>query len=127
MPRRFLAAGYQKYQELEADATGLRLAVAAGYDPESIVSPFERLLKEFKETERRPAREPVTEVASSLEQALGSYFDSHPPTADRISRLKQLTSQQRRWLGGKKLYVGVENYNRRIPKSQEQFENPEDR
>ncbi|MEQ1827311.1 MAG: M48 family metallopeptidase [Pirellula sp.] len=123
LPRLFLAAGYKKYQELESDAAGLRLAVAAGYDPESIVSPFQRLLDKVDEKERRPIRQPISEIVSSLEQALGSYFDSHPPTAERISRLAQLISQQRRWLGSRKFYIGVENYNRRIPKSQEQFAN----
>jgi predicted Zn-dependent protease len=126
LPRLFLAAGYKKYQELEADATGLRLAVVAGYDPESIVLPFERLLKEFNETERRPARQLVSEVVSSLEQAIDSYFDSHPPTAERIARLKQLISQQRKWRESKKFRTGVEDYIRQFPNSQELMSNPED-
>jgi predicted Zn-dependent protease len=121
-PRQLLAAGYRKYQELEADAAGLRLAVAAGYDPEAVVLPFERLRRRFEEAELSTYQEPVSEVGGSLATALGSYFETHPPTAERISRLRQLIAQQRPWRETTKYYVGAENYRRRIARSQQKFE-----
>ena len=43
MTHQLVSAGYRKYQEHEADAAGLRFAMAAGYEPVAIVSTFERL------------------------------------------------------------------------------------
>ena len=120
LPRRLLAAGYSKYQELEADATGMRLMIEAGYDPQGCVQPFERLRDEEGEPQPAP-REPVGELSGSLADALGSYFHSHPPSAERIARLQELIAQNGRKLAGKSFYKGVENFSRRIPKTQQTF------
>ncbi|MBU6172504.1 MAG: M48 family metallopeptidase [Planctomycetes bacterium] len=120
--RRVLAVGYQKYQELEADAAGLRLAMAAGYDPGAIVSSFERLRERFGEPTKTRSKEPIGEITGSLIEALGSYFQSHPPTTDRISRLKQLIAHKVPSSRKNAFYIGKENYKKRIPKSSEQFD-----
>src|SRR5439155_14541203 len=73
LTRRVLATGYNKYQEVEADAQGVRVSVEAGYAPEAGAEVFERLAARFGE--RRPPRAttPVGEVAQAAAEAMGSY------------------------------------------------------
>ncbi|MBN1883898.1 MAG: M48 family metalloprotease [Candidatus Krumholzibacteriota bacterium] len=66
----FLA--YSRSNEFEADELGLRYANAAGYDPDG----YMELLGKFQTAE---TREP-----SKLE----SWLSTHPPTSDRIARVK---------------------------------------
>lgn len=119
---RVFSTGYKKYQELEADSAGLHLSLSAGYDPRGIVSLFERLKDRFGEPVATPARNPIGEVTGSLIDALGSYLHSHPPTADRIMRLKELIAKKQPAIRSKSFYVGKENYRRKIPKSSEQLD-----
>ncbi len=69
----FLETAYSRDQELEADQLGLRLALAAGYDPEGSI----RLLSRLAERKKPP--EPPD---------LGEYFSSHPPPQIRIQSLR---------------------------------------
>lgn len=68
-----ILADYSREMEREADAEGLRLMVAAGYDPEGMVRFFSRLL-ELRQ--RRP---------NEIERFLGS----HPLTESRIADVRQ--------------------------------------
>jgi predicted Zn-dependent protease len=122
MTHQVVSAGYRKYQEHEADAAGLRFAMAAGYEPGAIVSTFERLRERYEEPTTTRSKKPIGEITGSLIEALGSYFESHPPTADRISRLKQLVARKHPAIRKKSFYIGKENYLRKIPKSSEQFD-----
>ncbi len=68
--------GYGRDFELEADRTGLKYAILAGYDPDAIISFFKRmrLLEE--------------------DEALGIavFLRTHPPTNDRIKQIKRILS-----------------------------------
>src|SRR5262245_32496756 len=47
--RRLLTVGYTKYEELEADAQGVRLSIAAGYNPAAGAQVFDRLGQNLRE------------------------------------------------------------------------------
>jgi len=74
----FLTSAYSRDQEREADELGARLAKAAGYDPRAAI----RMLSRFAQLEATSAA------------ALGSYFASHPPTAERIENLTRVIDAQ---------------------------------
>eukprot|EP00931_Biecheleriopsis_adriatica_P064887 TRINITY_DN39563_c0_g1_i2.p1 TRINITY_DN39563_c0_g1~~TRINITY_DN39563_c0_g1_i2.p1 ORF type:complete len:190 (-),score=47.19 TRINITY_DN39563_c0_g1_i2:104-673(-) len=67
---------FSREHEFEADATGLRIAARAGYNPRDAAKFFERLSK-FSE---------VLEGGSSKR----SWSSTHPTTEDRIAQLKEL-------------------------------------
>jgi len=70
----FLESAYSKDLESEADRLGVRLVVAAGYEPSACVQLFSRL----------------AELNSPPGQFdLGSYFSSHPPFNVRIENIKR--------------------------------------
>ncbi|HTS31904.1 MAG TPA: M48 family metallopeptidase [Bryobacteraceae bacterium] len=83
---------YSADQEIDADAEGLRLAIAGGYDPAAAPALFARMQKEFHETAPPRATTPAGEIAQSLGGALASYFRSHPPTEERARRLQNLAA-----------------------------------
>ena len=89
---RLAALPYSADQELDADAEGMRLAIAAGYDPAAGAALFERMRKEFHESAKTPDTTPAGEIAHSLGDALASYFRSHPPTGERARRLRDLAN-----------------------------------
>jgi beta-barrel assembly-enhancing protease len=86
---------YGKYQELDADAAGLRLSTQAGYDPTAAVALYRRFALAYAPPPVRPARTPVSEAARAASTALGSYFQSHPPSAERAARLEELLRKRR--------------------------------
>ena len=125
--RRLLTVGYNKYQELEADAHGVRLSIEAGYHPEAATAVLDRVRQRAGERLPPKARTPVGEVTQALEEAMGSYFRSHPPYAERMRRLDSLMDRNRQRLSGRIFYVGNENYRRRIPRTSEEFPGEERR
>jgi len=64
--------GYSRKNEFEADNSGVRYSLAAGYDPRGMVEFFEKL----KAMEKKPPTK------------FENLFRSHPPTADRIERIQ---------------------------------------
>ena len=66
--------GYGRQFELEADRSGLRYAILAGYDPDAMISFFKRL--------DRLGEDDLT--------GLGIFLRSHPPTPDRIRQIKKI-------------------------------------
>lgn len=71
----FLESAYSQDLESEADNLGLRLAAAAGYDPQGslrLLSRLEQLKKHHEELD------------------LGTYFSSHPACSTRIQNIKRL-------------------------------------
>lgn len=110
--RRFVARGYSKFQETEADAQGLRLCSQAGYDPEAGA----RLYRRFRPgSPRTAATNPLDETAGATHDQLTSYFDTHPPDAERIRILEDLAQRNRKRLAGRALNEGFENYQRQVP------------
>jgi len=112
---------YAKYQELDADAQGVRLSIQAGYDPQAAVDAFKRLATQLNEPAPREARTPTGEVTTAVNGALSSYFRSHPPSAWRAARITETIARNRSRLRGRTFYRGVENFRRRIPKSRQTF------
>jgi predicted Zn-dependent protease len=117
----FLMASYNKYQELEADAQGVRLSIEAGYNPEAGAAVFNRVRQRFGEQASSKAKTPIGEMTQALEEAMGSYFSSHPVSEERMRRLSSLVFKNRQRLSGHTFYVGAENYRRRIPRAQQEF------
>jgi predicted Zn-dependent protease len=70
---RFLETAYSRDHELEADALGVRLAAAAGYEPQASI----RLLSRLAE---------ISESADPT--SLGEYFSTHPSSQVRINNIR---------------------------------------
>lgn len=68
-----------------------------------------------------PATTPQGEASQAVEQALGSYFQTHPPAADRERQLVDAFARNRQSLAGKTVYRGVRNYRERIPRGAREF------
>jgi beta-barrel assembly-enhancing protease len=118
---RLVAIGYNQFQESEADASGERLVIDAGYDPDAAAAVFERMKAKFGETTPPPATTPAGEFSQAVTQALGSYFQSHPRSDKRFRDLSELVAKNRGALAGKVVYKGVRNYQARIPRSVQEF------
>jgi beta-barrel assembly-enhancing protease len=65
--------GYSRKDEYQADKLGLSYSYKAGYDPKGMVRFFEHL----------QAKE------GGGSSGLGTYFKTHPPTSERIKRVKE--------------------------------------
>lgn len=122
MFRMLASAEYAKYQEQEADAQGVRLAVEAGYNPEAAVRVFRRLNELAGQSAPDRASSPVAESARAAGQALGDYFRSHPRSADRAARLgEQIRRYQAGGATASALYEGRENYQRRVARNRHRY------
>lgn len=119
--RRLVASEYNKYQELEADAQGIRLSIEAGYDPGAGPVVMERMKQHFGERTPSKSKTPIGEVTLAVGDALLSYFRSHPPSAERERRLKSVIAGNWERLSGQSVYTGAENYRQKIPRTQQEF------
>lgn len=86
--RSVLSLGYTKYQEFDADESGMRLARSAGYNAGAAVTLLQKLAAQ-EPTRLAKARKatPVGETGEVLMDTLGTYWRSHPETAERIRRI----------------------------------------
>jgi predicted Zn-dependent protease len=73
-----LETAYSRDQELEADRLGVRLVMAAGFEPQASTELFLRL------AELNKTVDPVT---------LGEYFSTHPSAEARIRSIRQFLRQ----------------------------------
>jgi predicted Zn-dependent protease len=89
---RLVAMPYSADQELDADAEGLRLAAAAGYDPAAAPALFARL-QQSEAPAAASSDTPAGEVGQAVSGAIASYFRSHPPSEERARRLKKLADR----------------------------------
>ncbi len=122
--RRVAAVGYRQYQEAEADAVGLRMLAAAGYDPEAAVRPLERLAAATLGAPGRAgrsAREPLGEAVAALARGLGTYGASHPHPLERAERLRHSIARERFWRGPRQVYLGERNHAEQIPRRDHSF------
>lgn len=109
--------GYTQNQELEADASGERLAIEAGYDPDAAVAVFRRMQAKFGETGRSPSTTPIGEAGGAVADVIGSYFRTHPPSAERARQLSDMLARNHRELAGRMFYKGIRNYETGVPRS----------
>ena len=116
-----VAIGYKQDQELEADLSGERLTIEAGYDPDAAAAVFERMKRTFGESSAAPAKTPVGEIGQAVGEAVGSYFRTHPPSAARVRQLSEMTGKNHRELAGRVFYRGIRNYQGRIARSAQEF------
>ncbi len=119
LARLAITIGYQKNQELEADAGGTRLSIQAGYDPSVAPMLFSRMQAAFEGPPPGRAATPQEEVLRTAGHGLVDYFRSHPSSAERTVRLDELISRNGRLLAGKKVYIGVSNYQARVSRAQQ--------
>ncbi len=122
LAHRLMAIGYSQDQELEADASGERLAIEAGYDPDAAATVFERMKIKFGEHVNPPAKTPLGEAGQAVWEALGSYFQSHPPSEQRARALSDMAARNRGTIGGKVIYRGVRNFKERVPRGKQEFD-----
>jgi len=80
---RLATIGFARHQELDADAQGKRMSGQAGYDRNAASALFLRMKARFGEPSRRRATSPAGELSTSLTEALGDYFRTHPPLEER--------------------------------------------
>jgi predicted Zn-dependent protease len=117
--------GYRKYQEVEADAAGQRLAIAARYDPRAAVELIRRVAEREwggLEMTRITARNPLEELLVAAGDSLGESLASHPDPAERIARLERLEARRRFWSSAQPFAIGRENYRRGVTVAAETFE-----
>lgn len=99
-----ISTGYSRSAEAEADAFGVRLAAAAGYDPLSLASALRKIEAYLQEH------------SNPLEEEVPVYFRTHPLTSDRVHAIYQ----EARALGyyvpeyGDPLLDGIRLYNERV-------------
>jgi predicted Zn-dependent protease len=116
-----IASAYTKEQEIEADEQGVRLAIQAGYDPEGGSTWMSRFAALSSDKSATRARTPVDEVSRAVSEALGSYWQSHPPSRERSERMAALVERNHRRLAARDWYVGRTNLERKIAKPQHEF------
>jgi predicted Zn-dependent protease len=87
--------GYSRQNEFEADYNGAYYMTKTGHNPEGMI----QLFGKFEEMEKGRGN-------TFLDQLLAS----HPPTPDRIAKVKEHIKSFN--LGGKKLVLGEEDYKR---------------
>jgi beta-barrel assembly-enhancing protease len=114
-------ASFAPYQELDADAQGVRLSVEAGYDPEAAARLFHRMKAVFGETSTQPGATPAAELERATAGAFTAYFRTHPPSAARAQALDHIIYGNRRNLGDRTFYVGKENLKQRIARDQHEW------
>jgi predicted Zn-dependent protease len=97
LPIDLFQAGYSKTQEQEADLEGVRLAAAAGYAPLAVVELFDAMARAARQGDspRQRAGSPVEEAIRIPADAIDAYFRSHPPVAERITRIRDVVRQER--------------------------------
>lgn len=116
-----ISQGYAQHHELEADSFGLRLAMAAGYDPRGSELMFRRLMKAQGQSAALPAATPIDELLRVAGTAATDYFRSHPPTAERLRRITGLIAEESKKQAGRSMYVGRQNHSNRTPGTQQRF------
>jgi len=97
LPVEIFEAGYGKDQELEADREGVRLSAATGYAPDAVIGLFEAMeasrSRQVGASSRRET--PADEIGRLAIDAIERYFQSHPPTAERVAEIRRVIAEER--------------------------------
>lgn len=116
--------GFADELEAEADRRGALYGERAGYHPEAAAVALERLAA--LQQGEPPSRDRFDqEVIDMLRAAVGDYFATHPPAAERLAILERSWREQRFDLERGSYYLGRRNYELRIARSRQAF--PEER
>jgi predicted Zn-dependent protease len=113
---RLATFGFTHDQEADADAQGVRLSILAGYDPDAGAALFARMKKRLGETSPAAATTPAGEVRQSANEAVVTFFRSHPPSEQRSRDLNAMVARERAELKGQRFYVGKQNLLDRVAK-----------
>jgi predicted Zn-dependent protease len=105
--------GYSRDQERDADSLGERLTIEGKYDPNAATALFLRMGKRFGAISAPRAATPAGEIGQAAVEALGSYFQTHPPSEERSRHMQEVAERY----GRGRFYVGKENLRRRISRS----------
>ena len=109
--RTILRPGYSEVQEDEADLGGTYLASAAGYHPMASCATFERI-EELRNSKKRTDTSitPIGDTLKAAEGIVGRYYSSHPPSPDRVEKIKKYARENRLLEENKEYYIGQKNY-----------------
>lgn len=118
---RLATMGFSRYQESDADFAGELLTIQAGYDPDAAAALFQRMKAQFGEPSPQRATTPVNEIGQAVAGGIGSYFRTHPPSAERARQLDAMVARNRRELKGRSFYVGKENVRQHVARMRQQF------
>ncbi len=111
----FFKPGFSEAQEIEADAGGVYLAYRAGYHPMAIVYAFERINRD--ELLRSGRDNPATLVGDTVNAVGGlivRYFNTHPPTEDRINKIRRYMTDNKLINSNQRFYIGQRNYEENV-------------
>lgn len=99
IPIGLFQAGYTKEEELEADREGTRLAAGAGYAPTGAITLFETMARLEREAlasrPRNKAATPQEEAASVGLETIEGYFQSYPPSDERVLQIQRIIAADR--------------------------------
>lgn len=121
--RTILRPGYSEVQEEEADLGGTYLASAAGYHPMGSCAAFERI-EDLRGSKDR-ADTSITPIGDTLKAAEGiinRYYSTHPPSPDRIEKVKKYIRENNLMEENKEYYIGQKNYADMEAYPQKQYE-----
>ncbi len=85
--------GYSKYEEMEADREGLRLAVAAGYSAKGATNLLERWTRLRNEYVSH-AETPTEELSQLAIESLTGYFRTHPLPSERLAQANTVIADE---------------------------------
>ncbi len=121
--RRLASIAYSQFQEVEADAQGMRMSIDATYDPEAAARLFQRMSQAFEGKSKVYRKTPAGEAVAATAAMVSDFFRSHPRSEDRSRRLAELSRNEHSRLAGSLFYIGVKNLNGHIPLSEKAFDN----
>ncbi len=106
----FLRPGFSEAQEIEADTGGVYLAYRAGYHPLAIIYAFERVDRKELRSNQNSSATPVGDTVNAVGGLIVRYFSSHPPTEDRINKIKKYIADNKLMNSNRRFYVGQKNF-----------------
>lgn len=85
-----MSVGYSQDQEFAADAWSYQAMRHLGYSKQDSLSALRRLKKYFDDHGMSDDREKPKDKIDKVKESVENHFRTHPPTAERITRLENL-------------------------------------